>query len=1588
MNHDLRNHSPARRLLSLVLIAQLALATPLHAASVALASTPLVNATSSLTVSPNLMFIMDNSGSMSQEYTPDWISEYELREAPWTYDWDGSGGGRWNAPATNQKNCRDSADDQGTIETGLANMDMCVVGDVPFMNSAINSQYYNPEIRYLPGANADGSSKPSQTDPTRVLLDGYNKHLKTQLGAAGTGTPPTINLTTEYPDRVWCTTDNPAAGDITGATAATANCRTNTDYLYPDATYKYGRDADGTVANKNVLGKYGAPYYYKTVVSEYCLEAELRNCVTAGAATGLYIFPAKARYCSDTALTTCQSIKTSTYKYPRYPGASTTAVAATGGKFRVGSSSPRTITSVTFGPSSIEILGTPVVAAASRVALATLVAANITAHASNPDFIASVCSTDYVCLTSTAAAGASGNGSFSVTGSAGSSNFTASSGGVTGSAPAAYTFARTDITAPVAPDVGSYPKSTSRTDCAGATCTYAEEITNFANWYAYYRTRMQSMKSSVSNAFLPIGSNYRVGFVNICATNNDYLAVAPFVNAGAVAAAGTIQIERSIDRSLSSLKVNNIEILGGTVSWGSAGDRPAFAALIAAQINAYSSSPEYTATADDRVITITSTKDAGATGNGDITFTSTVGLNNGDMLIPLLASPHIRGGISGTTGQKTDWYSKLLNTTASGCGTPLRYALGRVGRMYAGLELSTKGETSGADIDPVQYSCQKNFALLTTDGYWNGSGGTDLAGVAMGNKDNNSVDRSIGVYEGPTASTGSLADVAKYYYDSDLRNSAAPTNNCTGGRGTNVCQESATSFTQQRMITYTLGLGVDGTLPYISDYATASSGAFYDLKNGLNSTNWPVPVADSETAVDDLWHAAVNGGGTYYSAKDPAQLGAGLNAALAAINSEVGAASAAATSTLNPVAGNNFAYVASYTTGQWKGNLEARTINVDTGVVSETATWCVESIVQGTCSSPKAKVVSFVGSSTVTNCVESGTTLAACPSPGVFDSVAGTCAVEMTNSCTGTMPSKVAASTDTRTIYKRKSDGTLEDFTYANLNAANFSATGLSQWSVLTTAQKTAAAGENLVNFLRGRTGFEDRTSNTATNRLYRMREATLGDALESQPFFISKPVFSYADPGYSTYKTAQASRAGTVFMGANDGMMHAFAADTGSERWAYVPSAVIPNMWKLADKNYATSHTNYVNGSPVISDICTANCTCDTACVAGGGTAPTWKTILVGGLNAGGRSYYALDITDPATPTMLWEHSSSDTGFSNLGFSFGQPIITKKADGTWVVVITSGYNNTSPGTGKGSLFVLNASDGTKISEYDTGAGDTTTPSGLAKVAAWNEFQGTDNTAGYLYGGDLLGNVWRFDINTADSVAPLLFATLKDSSGNAQPVTTVPALGEIDSYRVVFVGTGKYLEVKDLTYPHPDAPSDQSIYAIKDDNTATTLVDARSALVAQTMNMTSAAATSRTASNNSVNFASGRGWYVDLGAIIAPGTTPTFVGERVNIDMQLVQGTLIAATIVPANTDCSPGGEGWLNFFKYDTGGYVGPLTTVSARYTSPIVGINVIYISGSPVVEVVTSKKPTPEIDPNVQISNSAAGFSAKRVIWRELVP
>ena len=983
---------------------------------------------------------------------------------------------------------------------------------------------------------------------------------------------------------------------------------------------------------------------------------------------------------------------------------------------------------------------------------------------------------------------------------------------------------------------------------------------------------------------------------------------------------------------------------------------------------------------------------------------------------------------AGAGNHKEQWYKTLFSVT-NGSGTPLRSSLSTVGRIFAGKNpLGISGVRS--NFDPVEYACQPNFALLTTDGYWNTDADTDVKDVKgdpVGNRDG-----TVALTQKPQLdandAANTLADVAKYYADEDIRQSATGFANCTGalGTGNNVCGEEAGNETneKQTMKTLTLGLGIDGTKLYSSSYKTDTTGDFAEIKTG--GQIWPNPKTNTDgERIDDLWHAAVNGDGTYFSARDPKQLTASLVKALSDITSKVGAGSAAAASSLQPTAGDNFNYVASYTTNKWIGNLEARNISLATLVTDAKAQWCAEDIALGDCEAP-AKLVLESGqfscktsSSNATSCAALGTT----ESPSTLT---GTdCRVPVVTACTGTMAAKVALGPTARSIKFNAGTNTaplLAEFLYANLNATQqtyFNATALAslaQWGDLTSGiggQREVAAGAGIVNYLRGQKGLEDSTANAVDDRIFRQREATLGDITESQPAFIANPKFRYTDPGYAAFSTSNATRIGAIYVGANDGMLHAFYAKDqvapaagskcvvggstycgGEEIWAYVPSPVMPKMAKLADRDYALSHVNFVNGDPTVAEVCIAGAAiCSTTA-----TASDWRTVLVGGLSGGGRGYYAMDITDPKIPKLLWEFTTANS--ANLGYSFGNPVVTKLNDGRWVALLTSGYNNgdkdndgitnNSPqGDGKGYLYVVDINTGVEIKKFPTGIGSGGTPSGLGQIAAYSQDVLKNNLATYVYGGDLAGNLWRFDINAANGSAPLQLATLIGPTGLPQPITTTPQLGVINKKTVVFVGTGKYLELTDLTNTDK-----QTMYAIKDVGASATPIGNPRSTANATNFVAQVLKTNRTIDNEqAVDFATVLGWRIDM----------PDAGERFNIDPGLVNGVLLAPTIVPSGgTACSPGGSGWFNYFNYKKGGAIPTIAggLVSEKLESPAVGFNVLYdSSGKPVVTVVKSNDPTPEQIKNKDVASggtnnrttllnqNADQTYGKKNIWRELI-
>ncbi|MCX7174335.1 MAG: PilC/PilY family type IV pilus protein, partial [Proteobacteria bacterium] len=446
------------------------------------------------------------------------------------------------------------------------------------------------------------------------------------------------------------------------------------------------------------------------------------------------------------------------------------------------------------------------------------------------------------------------------------------------------------------------------------------------------------------------------------------------------------------------------------------------------------------------------------------------------------------------------------------------------------------------------------------------------------------------------------------------------------------------------------------------------------------------------------------------------------------------------------------------------------------------------------------------------------------------------------------------------------------------------------------------------------------------------------------------------------------------VYAASNDGMLHAFSSTTGAESWAYIPSVLLPSLYKLADKNYANLHQYFLDGTPTVGEIYDGT---------------VWKTILVGGLNGGGRGYYALDITDPTAPAALWEFTDT-----NLGYTYGNPEIAKLANGTWVVVFASGYNNVTPGDGIGRLYVVNANSGALVTSINgtgiisTGVGSTGTPSGLSRIRAWVDDAMNDNTALRVYGGDLLGNVWRFDINNSVGAAGYdaqLLVTVVDGSGNPQPLTAKPEIGDCSGTAVVFAGTGRYLGASDLANTQQ-----QSFYAIKDGLGSTTLTNPRSAgshFISQAETTTTCpSGTSssicttgqsvRTSTNGPVNFTTDNGWYIDFPAS----------GERANTDPTLALGTIAFNTNIPNSSACTVGGNSFRYFLNYCTGAPVSTAGTVvavslgNALATRPVI----VRLPNNTIVELTRLSDGT-TVTSNVPIGSGA--LVTRRVSWRELV-
>ena len=486
-------------------------------------------------------------------------------------------------------------------------------------------------------------------------------------------------------------------------------------------------------------------------------------------------------------------------------------------------------------------------------------------------------------------------------------------------------------------------------------------------------------------------------------------------------------------------------------------------------------------------------------------------------------------------------------------------------------------------------------------------------------------------------------------------------------------------------------------------------------------------------------------------------------------------------------------------------------------------------------------------------------------------------------------------------------DGQTVPFTWDDLNATQQNGIG----------EGNATLGELIVDYIRG-----DGSNEVRNDGLFRNRERLLGDIINSDPIFVGSNNFGYDRDSipegqngvYSGFVETNRGRDKIIYVGANDGMLHGFESQNGTEILAYIPNEIIPNLNELTLPTYNDNHLYFVDGPARAGD----------AYING-----QWRTVLVGSTGAGGRSVFALDITNPEnfdTPgqnIVLWEFTHED-----LGFSIGQPTLARLEGGKWVAIFGNGYIT---GDTTAQLFILDLETGDPLRIIDTGEGASGELSGLSTPAPV-DVDG-DRITDFVYAGDLEGNLWKFDLTSASAADwavafnddPLF--TARDRNDNVQPISARPSVGRHpDGGYMVYFGTGQFFALGDNDVDN--VTEHQSFYGIRDfqspnNGSPVTYTTERTEVLQQQrifyegtpvgVDGAMFSTQVRVTSEYPVDYSTKKGWFIDLTTPVdILQDTDQFRGERVVSAPLLRTGRVIFTTMTPSEHPCDFGGSSWV----------------------------------------------------------------------------
>ncbi len=844
-------------------------------------------------------------------------------------------------------------------------------------------------------------------------------------------------------------------------------------------------------------------------------------------------------------------------------------------------------------------------------------------------------------------------------------------------------------------------------------------------------------------------------------------------------------------------------------------------------------------------------------------------------------------------GEKKELLDTIYATNSSG-GTPLRRALDDAGDILG----CNRSDRTCTALPAPEGICQQNFSLLFSDGFWNGSA------PFSGNFDQDGAGPFDGGKYADTHSN-TLADVAMFYYENDLFpavDDGVPLATADIDGVPVGTFASNNELIHQHMKTFTIAFGVDPDI----DVETAESA------DATSAFPWPEPGSTPNSKIDDMLHAAVNGRGRFLNAGRPTELQTAVGTAFLEFTQAASSTSAAAFNSTS-LRDGTLLYRAFYDLRNRTGELTATAVDT-AGVIAASPTWEAAPLLDASNPSgltpAERKIITY--------------------DPGTSDGIQ----------------------------FER---------------------------SLMTPDQQLTLTA-NQVDYMRGDRSQEE-PSGSLRPRL--TIEGMLGDIVNSSPVFVGEPRAFNRDAApyptsdlYSDFATNNYSRRPVVYVGANDGMLHGFDASTGIEVMAYVPNMILDASLPFSNKlnNFSSSfylHDYYVDLTPTLNDVYMR---------PSESSGKQWMTALVGGLGAGGKGYFALNVNDPstqfadqstATGAVLWEFTDEDDTYpedvngdplggtvgaitdpdgnpvKDLGYALSRPTITMSnvddvdTNKKWVAIFGNGTNSTA---GIATLFVLymdEGLDGWSAGDFEkisTGFGVPLPgeelegyPNGLGTPTAVD--LDLNGTVDYVYAGDRLGNLFRFDLTDSDpdnwSALRIFSAQYEVSPGNfeLQPILSKPTVTkhpDQPGFLITF-GTGSFVAEEDGS-----DTSIQSIYTIWDpllSSSPTAIAGSKSTrLVEQTItnvvdDTVTPSQTRRILSNNAVAYAAESvnpgvyGWYIDLDMQRATntlsGATNTdisgnappdvqFPGERAIRRFVFRDGVLLTTTVLPATdaTSC------------------------------------------------------------------------------------